>query len=266
MDDDQSNRISPLARPESASPADRVKQIQDLQRSSEALPAGGPRATEAGAADPTGTGFQAASVQRLGTELGAGRPTGKEQAVYARAQVDPAQLFGGGNQPEVMGNPWKVIDFGPMLPAVFSVPLEEYEAKVPEKAVKTPHGLLFKVALQPRNHKLPVLRRAVLTRTDGELRGAECLDPAELEALLVKAPSLGQAVFTRAFGAADQHPRVEGVGSAPDGGFDVSVSRNGETRSVPVNNFGQALQKGVTPDRAHVDVASYWLDRFEAAA
>src|SRR5437016_2661974 len=106
MDDDKSNKVASLT---GLDPGDRVKKIQDLQRrSSDALPAAG---AHTGDADPVGTAFQAAPVQRLGTDLGAGPPTGREQAAYAKAQAGHAHLFSSGDEPEMLGNPWREIDF-----------------------------------------------------------------------------------------------------------------------------------------------------------
>ncbi|MHB8879556.1 MAG: hypothetical protein ACYC8T_38165 [Myxococcaceae bacterium] len=272
MAEDQNKRPAPVSVTERASPMDRVKQIQDLQRAAEAKPSlpARPAAAASGPEAPRApmAAFEAQAVRRATADVP--RPTGAEQAIYGRAQVDPAKLFGG-EKIEVTGNPWKVISFATMLPVVFDPqkPLANYDAKVPPNAVKADEGLLFQVSLTPKDGKTPPLKRTVLTGPGGELRGVESRNAGELKSLLGRAAGLAGAVFKAAFGGAERPAaapaRVADVKAGKSGGYDVTVSSGEESRSVAVNNFGLPLTGGIMPSRAHIDVASYMLDRFEAA-
>lgn len=269
--DDQNKRAAPVKLDERPSTADRVKQMQRLMEAASApatsakptAPVARPQTT---APAKVATVFDVGAVRTGGTDITP--KVASNPAVYANVQVDPAKLFGGGAQLELTGNPWKVISFQTMLPVVFdNASKPGAQASVPEKAAKTDQGLLFPVKLTTTGEK-PVTR-AVLTNAEGQLTGAECRTSGDVGKLLKGQNSIVDQLFNFAFGADKVLPgkaKIVDVAPSKSGGFaDVTVSRNGETKTVSVNNFGKPIPEGVDPRSANVIVAKYFSDSFDAA-
>lgn len=270
MSDDQSKRAQQVTLNERPSTTDRVKQVQQLQRAMEtqqARPAEKTvRTTAANAPRQAVKVFDVADVRRAGGEkLGLNKVT-TDPTVYARAQVDPAKLFGGEQLPELVGNPWKVISFETMLPVVFDTPkpIEQYSAKLPDQAAKTDQGLLFNVTLEPKAKGDKTIQRAVLTNDKGDLKGAECRNAGELNKLLTRSSSILDQLFASAFGDGSGAKLVN-VQSSRKSAFEVTVQRNDEVKTVPVNNFGLPIPAGMDPQDANILVANYFRDSFQGA-
>jgi len=273
----QQQRTQAVGLDDRPSTADRVRQIQEMQMQA-AMEEVHSAPTQAPAAPPptstpatvkhAATAFDVAPVQTVSTDIHGERVRGSDQATYAKAQVDPAKLFGGGDKIELTGTPWKVIDFTPFLPALFkpAKPMEQYEARVPDQAAKTDQGVLFNVELHPKEGQEPVQQRAVLTTASGQLAGAECRNPGELSQLLSHAPALASQIMASAFGDAQPgaQPQIVNLTRGRRSAFEAVVARGGETRSVQVNNFGRPVPPGVDGMRANLIVANYLNDRFEA--
>ena len=269
--DDQNKRAAPVKLDERPSTSDRVKQAQEIQRRMEAADVRPAAKTAAPArtqtAAPVPTVFDVGAI-RGGADIKAAPKT--DPAIYARAQVDPSKLFGGGAQIELTGTPWKVISFETMLPVLFdktAKPLASYQAKVPEQAAKTDQGVLFPVTLTA-DGEAPVTR-AVLTSEDGKLTGAECRDEGDVNKLLSGSKGLLQQLFDSAFGPENMLGRntakLVNVAQSKHGAFaDVTLSRGGETKTVSVNNFARPIPAGVDPSRANLVVTHYFSDRFDA--
>jgi len=278
MAEEPQARAQALSLDDRPSPADRVKLIQEMQQQQEmaglqeALPpevAPLPAAPEAAAVKHLSTAFDVAPVRQVSTDIHGAHVRGNDPTLYAKAQVDHSQLFGQ-DKIELKGNPWKVIDFTPFLPAVFKPqkPMEHYEARVPEQAAKTDQGLLFHVELAPKEGQEPPLRRAVLTNGGGQLAGAECQNPSELTHLLSHAPALAMQIMSSAFGDAKPGAapaQITNVTRGRRSAFEAVVSRGGESRAVQINNFGRPVPPGVDGLRANLIVSHYLSDRFEAA-
>lgn len=264
------NGAAPVTLNDRPSPMDRVRQIQELQRASDAAapsPSPAPaqvRTPESAAPRAPAAVTTAFEVHRATLDAPAlNAAPSSSHAVFAQAQVNAAKLFGG-DAPEVTGNPWKVIDFGAALPRVFQPPrpLSDYQAQVPDKALQTPEGLLFQMSLVPKDGEGASLSRVVASAADGTVVGAECKSLQELRTLFALAPAVSRNVAAAAFGPSSSDARVGQPMLNRRGGFEVSVSRGDQARTVELNNLGQPA----APGRGFVDLASYHLDRFEAAA
>ena len=262
---------APVGQEQPRTPADRVRQIQELLQAAEAQQAQPaapkPVATPAAAAPHTAqpahvpAAFDVAQVNPVREALAA-KTSPAEAAAYAKAQASAGALFGSANDLEIVGNPWKIIPFGDSLPAVFEPkkPLASYEPVVPEKAVKTEQGLLFELGLREKAAPVaPAEKRAVLVDAQGRLAGAECKTPQDVQRLFTHASWLLPPAVTK--GATW---RVE---AGKDSKFALHVDRpSGRGRTaelVPLNNFARpADSRGRSVD---LDLASYFLDRFDAA-
>lgn len=270
--DDQNKRAAPVKLDERPSTADRVKQAQQMQRMMEqnAQPAAKTTAPATVARpQPTtraATVFDVGSVRTGGTDI---KPqVNANPAIYAKAQVDPSKLFGGDKLPELVGNPWKVISFETMLPAVFdNASKPGAQAFVPEKAAKTEQGLLFPVKLETKGE--PSVSRAVLTNEQGQLTGAECKNQSDLGKLLNGQNGIVDQLFAFAFGpekSGSGKAKILDVGPSKTGAFaEVKLFRNGETKTVAVNNFAKPIPEGAEPRSANLIVANYFKDSFAAS-
>lgn len=270
--DDQNKRVAPVKMDDRPSTVDRVKQAQDMMRRMEQQPAAKPTATAQVSRAQVATTARVAAVFDVGQVRSGGadikaQPK-SDPSVYAKAQVAPAKLFGGGADVELVGNPWKVISFETMLPVVFdSASKPGAQASVPDNAAKMDQGLLFPVKLESKGEQ-PV-SRAVLTNEQGQLTGAECKNKGDLGKLLRGSNSIVDQLFSFAFGpekAAGGKSKILDVAPSKSGAFaDVTLSRNGETKTVSVNNFAKPIPEGMEPSRANIFVAQYFKDRFDAA-
>ncbi len=249
-------------------PADRVRQIQELQRAAEAAqaqPLQGQALQAQSPAVPVAAPLAARvgdafAVQALNPvrEALAAKTSPSEANAYAKAQKSAHALFGSPSDLEVIGNPWKVIPFGDSLPALFDVS-KDAAPLVPEKAVQTEHGALFEVGLaSPQRQSAAVQKRAVLVGADGKLAGAECRTPADVSRLFSNA---GWLLPKQATG---QDTRWQ-VSAGNDATFALTIERaSGKgrtTETLPIDNFGRVATQG---KRSDVVVADYFLDRFDA--
>lgn len=269
MADQDQKRAQQVTLNDRPSAADRVKQVQQLQQTMETQAPRSANKTQATTAPKaTVAVFDVGDVRRAGGEKLGVKPVTTDPAIYAKAQVDTSRLFGGGDAvPELVGNPWKVISFATMLPVVFDAPkpLEQYTAKLPEKAVKTEQGLLFNVALEPKNKGEKTIQRAVVTNDKGDLRGAECRNANEVHRLLTKSGGLMEQLFASAFGdsASGAGARITNIASGRKAAFEVTLAKDNDIRTVPLNNFGMPIPKGMEPQDANIFVANYLSDRFD---
>jgi hypothetical protein len=243
-------------------PADRVRQIQELQRAAEASQVqplqGQPLAAPVAAplAARVGDAFAVQALNPVREALAA-KTSPTEASAYARAQKSAHALFGSPSDLEVIGNPWKVIPFGDSLPALFDVS-KDSAPLVPEKAVQTEHGALFEVGLASKNPEAGVQKRAVLVGADGKLAGAECRTTADVSRLF------SNAQWLLPKNASGQDARWQ-VSAGNDATFALTIERaSGKgrtTETLPIDNFGRVATQG---KRSDVVVANYFLDRFDA--
>ncbi len=266
MSDDQPSRVKPISLDARKTTADRAREVQEVLRRSETSSAQqAQRTAQVARSSPavmTVSVGRLAEAQKAAELLGPGRTSASEQAVYAKMQADPVVLFGGpGAKIEVTGNPWKVIDFSAFVPVVFasSRSPEHYQPRVPKNAVKTEQGLLFQSSLTARDGAEPVQTRAVLVDDGGALIGAECRSPSELSTLMRSSPRVLVAIQASAFSNLGKGARLQDVRAGRGGAYEVRLERDGEVKSVAVNNFG-------VPLRPDLILADYHLDRYEAAA
>lgn len=264
--DQNERKPTPVGQETPKSPADRVRLIQELQRQAEAAPAHAApaQATQAPAvaAPLTQTAavpdaFAVRQVNAVAQALAA-KTTPTEAATYAKLQRSAQALFGGSTDIEVLGNPWKVIPFGDALPALFD-DVKDATATVPEKAVKTEGGALFELGLTPKGATAPTQKRAVLVNAEGRLAGAHCATPQDATRLLSHAKWLLPE-------AATKQGTAWKVSAGTDSAFTLELERGvGKARSTErlgLDNFGRLTTTG---RRADLDVANYFLDRFDAA-
>ncbi len=253
VNDDNSNRkTAPIGGSDLKTPSDRVRQIQQMQRAMEAAPVA--QAAPVAAAVPVGATSQindAFAVARALAVNEALKPDPKAQIEFGKLQKDVGALFGGGKTDiELKGEPWKIISFRDAAPALFEPKkaLADYEPLVAPKGIVTKEGLLFEVGLKSKDGSEPLQKRQVLVGPDGNLRGAECKTPRDLERLF----SLPGFLPTAAKGAKAKE--------SAQARFEVAVSK-GET--VYFNNFG--LKVPPSSNRSlHDFTASYHLDEFQA--
>ena len=114
------------------------------------------------------------------------KPDPKAQLAFGKLQKDVGALFGGGKtEIELKGEPWKIISFLDAAPALFEPkqPMASYEPLVAPKGIVTKEGLLFEVGLKSKDGSEPLQKKQVLVGADGQLRGAECKTPRDLERL-----------------------------------------------------------------------------------
>lgn len=254
---------TPIGQEVPRTPADRVRMIQDLQRASEAAQVQQPPVrTPAPAAQPqapksVSDAFAVKAANPVAQALTA-KTTRTEAATYAQLQRSASALFGAPSELEITGNPWKVISFADALPGLFDE-VGDAEVKVPENAVQTEHGALFEVGLSPKGADAPKEKRAVLVNAQGQLAGAECKTPKDATRLLATAKWLLPVEATEA-GATWK------VSEGRDSAFTLELSRGAGKASraefFALDNFGRVTTSG---RRSDLDVASYFLDRFEAA-
>lgn len=255
VNDDNSNRkTAPIGGgSEIKSPADRIRQIQEMQRAAEAAPVA--QAAPAAPAAQVGSTSQlndAFAVQRALAVNEALKANPKAHVEISRLQKDVGALFGGGKTDiELKGEPWKIISFLGAAPALFEPkkPMAEYEPLVAPKGVVTKEGLLFEVGLKAKDGSEPVQKKQVLVGQDGQLRGAECKTPRDLDRLL-SLPGFLPKGATAAKAKESLQAR-----------FEVEVAK-GET--IFFNNFGLKVPPSKNRS-AHDFAASYHLDEFQAA-
>jgi hypothetical protein len=262
VSNDDSQKIGAVVGSEQKSPADRVRQIQEMQRMMEEAalaPAAVAQATVPVAQTiPTTVSsdrFAVASAQKA--VLNDIKVSAREQATYGKVQADAASLFGNNGGVEIKGEPWKIISFLDAAPALFETkkPLASYEPLLAKKAIVTRQGLLFEVGLKARDGAEPVQKRQVLVGQNGQLRGAECKSPAELERLL-RAPGF----FDRMLGSKPaQGWQAKESASAR---FEVKVP-GAQAQTLYFNNFGIEVPPS-TNRLAHDFIANYHLDQFGA--
>ena len=254
MNDDNSNRkTAPIGGgAEIKSPADRVRQIQEMQRAMEAAPVA--QAAPAAPAAPPGSTSQVndafAVIKALAVNE-ALKADPKAHVEIAKMQKDVGALFGGGKTDiELKGEPWKIISFLEAAPALFEPkqPIANYEPLVAKKGIVTKEGLLFEVGLKSKDGSEPLQKKQVLVGQNGQLRGAECKTPRDLERLF----SLPGFLPIAAKGAKAKE--------SAQARFEVAVSK-GET--LYFNNFG--LKVPPSNNRSmHDFTAGYHLDDFQA--
>lgn len=251
----------PVGQEIAKTPADRVRLIQEMQRAAEATPV-----QQAPAAVPlTQTAKPAVASDAFAVKGAnpiqqalAAKTSPTEVATYAKLQKSAASLFGNSTDLEVKGNPWKVIPFGDVLPGLFD-DVNDAKPVVPEKAVQTPHGQLFELGLAPKGSDAPTQKRAVLVNDQGQLAGALCRSPQDATRLLTAAKWLLPAA---ALGQGASWKVTDGTDSA----FALELTRGAgkakSTERLALDNFGRLTTVGRKSD---LDVASYFLDRFEAS-
>ena len=255
MNDDNSNRkTAPInSGSELKSPADRVRQIQEMQRAMQTAPVA--QAAPTAPAVPIGSTSQindAFAVARALAVNDALKPDPKAHVTFGKLQQDVGALFGGGKTDlELKGEPWKIISFLDAAPALFSPkqPLAQYEPLVAKKGIVMKEGVLFEVGLKAKDGSEPVQKKQVLVGQDGVLRGAECKTTGELDRLL----------SLPGFLPPDAKPAA--ARESTQARFEVQVSK-GET--VFFNNFGLKVPPAANRS-LHDFTSSYHLDEFQAS-
>lgn len=233
--------------------------MQQAQESAQVQHAPAPVVAQTQTARPSGVpdAFAVKGANPIQQAL-APKTTATEATTYAKMQRSAQALFGGSTDLEVKGNPWKVIPFGDVLPALFD-DVNGAKPALPEKAVQTEHGQLFEVGLKKSDAEPVVQKRAVLVNPQGQLVGAQCHSPADATRLLSKAPWLLPE-------AARGKDASWSVSPGRDSAFTLELSRGaGKARSterLSLDNFGRLTTQG---RRGDLDLANYFLDRFEAA-
>ena len=265
MNQNERKPTAPIGTEAPKSPADRVRLIQEMQRMQEAsqvqqAPVQHTQAPiTAQPLAPSGIpdAFAVKQVNAVAQALAA-KTTPAEAATFAKLQKSTQALFGGSNDVEVLGNPWKTISFNDSLPALFD-DVKDATPTVPEKAVKTEHGALFELGLTGKGTEAPTQKRAVLLNAQGKLAGAECKTPQDATRLLSNAKWLLPE-------AATKKDTSWTVSAGVDSAFTLELARGaGKARSterLPLDNFGRLATQGRKSD---IVVASYFLDRFDAA-
>lgn len=259
MNQNERKPTAPIGTEAPKSPADRVRLIQEMQRMQEASQVQqAPVTAQPLAATPAGVpdAFAVKQVNAVAQALAA-KTTPAEAATFAKLQKSTQALFGGSNDVEVVGNPWKVISFNDSLPALFD-DVKDATPTVPEKAVQTEHGALFEMGLTPKGAEAPTQKRAVLLNAQGKLAGAECKTAQDATRLLSNAKWLLPE-------AATKKDTSWKVSAGVDSAFTLELNRDvGKTRSterLSLDNFGRLTTQGRKSD---IVVASYFLDRFDA--
>ncbi len=251
----------PVGQEIAKTPADRVRLIQEMQRAAEAAPVHQTQApaqtAQVGKPAVASDAFAVKGANPVQQALAA-KTSPTEVATYAKLQKSAASLFGNSSDIEVKGNPWKVIPFGDVLPGLFDE-VKDSQPVVPEKAVQTPHGQLFELGLAPKGSDAPTQKRAVLVNEQGKLAGAECKSSQDATRLLSAAKwLLPEAALSQ--GASWK------VTAGTDSAFSLELTRGAgkakSTERLSLDNFGRLTTLGRKND---VDVASYFLDRFDAA-
>jgi|GEM_PF-3471122 len=252
-DDNNGNRkTAAISGAEARTPADRVRQIQEMQRALEAAPMAqaAPVAAPQAPAGSTSQLNDAFAVARALAVNEALKVDPKQQVEYGKLQKDVGALFGGGKTDlELKGEPWKIISFLDAAPALFEPKksLADYEPLVAPKGIVTKEGLLFEVGLKSKDGSEPLQKKQVLVGTDGKLKGAECKTPRDLDRLLAFIPPAGTAKGLKAQESTQAR-------------FEVPVSKS---QTLFFNNFG--IQVEASANRTLHDIkASYHLDEFQA--
>lgn len=203
--------------------------------------------------------FRVNKTNAIATELAnKTRPT--EAMAYARAAQSTSAIFGGSNDLEVLGNPWKVIPFGDSLPALFDDVDAAATPKLPNQAVKLDGGsALFEVGVLAKGGEAVAQKRAVLVDSGGKLLGAECKTAQDATRLFSKAAHLLPENVRR--------PNTTWkVTVGQNSAFTLEIERGAgkvkATERLPLDNFGRIATNG---RRSDIVVANYYLDRFEAA-
>jgi hypothetical protein len=246
-------RTAPIGTEAPTSPADRVRQIQMMQASM--APVVSPSASNPVAPPSPGISDKFAIGHIDALRHTATKAAATDTIGYSKAQQTTQALFGGSDDIEVLGNPWKVIPFGEAMAGLFESGVEMGAPVVPNKAVKTEWGSLFEIGMSGPTAGSPMQKRAVLVDGQGKLSGAECRTPQELTRLFSHASWLLPAAAST---KGTSWKVSVGANSAFTLEFERKVGTSKSVERVPLNNFGLAA-------RSDVVVANYYLDRFDAA-
>lgn len=289
--DQKQNRVGALSGSEAKSPLDRAKQIQEMQRQMEAMPVApakqAPPAVQAQAAVATSLQklvetFDAKPVEAVNLIKNEGNVSA-DAALYGSQQVDESSLFGGPKKsdgPEVTGPVWKTIPFGPPQTAALldaKKPIESYNIQVPPQAVKIKEGTLFQLTATPKAGNEAPIKKAVLVDQKGNMKGADFKSKGQLERALNEIPSFAMSLFQSVFGegvlkdSQKTHHKIVSVEQGKRSAFEVKIERKNEidgkwrSETVTLNNFGLKVPPSNDPRRHDINVAMYYLDRFQAA-
>ena len=295
--DPKQGRVAGLGGTEAKTPLDRARQIQEMQRQAEQPQVAQPAANPAKPAHAQHTEKSAPIAMKQAAEVfeaKAAEPVaviseplkqGADQLGYGATQVEDAKLFGlgGGNAPEVTGNPWKIIKFGDpperQLAPILDLkqPVAEYAFNVPPKSVKVKQGHLFEIGVAPKSGSgEPPKRQAVVVDARGILKGAEFKSVKALEQGLKGLPDFALGLFQSVFGnglAQDESDRMQilKVGVGKKSTFEAvlqyrnPVDGKKNERTVLLNNFGMKVPESTDPKRHDIVTRMYRLDSFEAA-
>jgi hypothetical protein len=291
--DQNGNRVGAVAPNEAKTPMDRAKQIQEMQRAAEAPPAA-PVAAPTAAPAPLATSqkpmssgssrevFAAPAVQHTEALKGPNRAAA-DAAIFGAKQVDEAGIFGlktGDTETVPTGPIWKIIKFdtGEVLKHALDLPkpAAAYDIKVPPNAVKTNRGNLLQVSATPKDApNEPPKKKAMLVDNDGQLRGVEWGSKEKLQKGIADFPSYALSLFRSVFdGVHNYDPakhKVESVEKGTKSAYVVKLKTKNEydgkwlEKTVPLNNFGVKVHESNDPRRHDINVAMYYLDKFDAA-
>ena len=278
-------RVGGIGQSEAKTPMDRARQIQEMQRQMDAqqvpqqaqevhTPA---QAAPAAQVQQQHAVFEAQAVAKINIPK-SNEANPAEQALYGKAQADVGALFGGKNEDiEVVGNPWKIIPFGDVVPNLVDLkkPATEYRTNVPMQAVKLKEGLLFNMVVTPKAAgSEPAVKKAILVDEKGGLKGADFGGKEALKKGLENIPTFAMGLFSAVFGegvakAEPRHLRVASVEVGKKSSYEVKLERKNEisgawdSRVLTLNNFGLRVPPSETnPNRYDLIVGNYHLDRF----
>lgn len=291
MSNDQGQKpAAPISPSQAKTPAERARQIQEMQRAMESQ---APQQTnQAAPAAPTQQAHAPETAERVqqAHEVFEAKPaTPADQAAktqpaevqaYAKAQAPVQALFGPkGGEVEIVGNPWKVIPFGDVLPGLVDLkkPLSDYNVKVPDNAFKLKEGNLFQITLAPKNQgggEAPI-KKPVLVDSNGKLKGAEFTSKDQLQKAVSTLPSFALGLFEAVFGEGvlkdePKNMKMSEVRVGKKSAFEVTLERKNEltgkwkTEVATLNNFGLKVPASADPKRFDIIVAEYFKDGFTA--
>lgn len=288
--DPNQNRVGALSGTEAKTPLDRAKQIQELQRAFDSQPVAPQVQAQTPVAEvhvpvpaqkPVEV-FDAKPVEQVNKLTNKG-DVGADAALYAANQVDESSLFGvrdANSDVDVKGPVWKTIPFGPPQVAALAdlkKPIENYNVSLPQKTVQLKEGRLFSLTLTPKAAgSEPAIKKAVITDDKGNIKGADFKSKGQLERALNEVPSFAMSLFQSVFGdgvlkdSPAQHHKIVSVDGGKKSAFEVKLERKNtidgkwKTETVTLNNFGLKVPPSADPRRHDINVAMYYLDRFQA--
>ncbi len=284
--DQNANRLDSLTGPEPKTPADRARQIQQMQEAqrmaelapvqiqpTEALSA---PATTASAAQHLAM-FDVNPVAQVNV-LQTASADPASQIAYGKNQAEPAAVWGTkGADIEVTGVPWKIIPFGPSSIMDLKKPESEYHFTLPPQAIVTKKGLLLELTATPKTPgtEQPQKRAVLVSNTkEATLKGADWGSAAALKKGIESIPDFAVSFFSSLFkdpvkpGELKDRVRLISVEKGTKSAYVVKAERKSEVdgrwrgATDLFNNFG--LKVPASNDSSNHDIKlEYYRDHFQ---